>query len=115
MFSEVKVPDLPPKLALTARFATRLTHIGFSKPCARTWFYNVKNTRRACLGTCLLALNVPYLKQDGSLNDCIQCYEDSSGPVFKAVSGRTRRNSGIPSALCRPCETVAPLVHEYWR
>ena len=36
-----------------------------------------------------------------------------SGPVFKAVSGRTRRNSGLPNALCRPCSEVRPLVHAY--
>jgi len=36
-----------------------------------------------------------------------------SGPVFKAVAGRTRRNSGLASALCRPCESVYPLEHVY--
>jgi hypothetical protein len=36
-----------------------------------------------------------------------------SGPVFKAVAGRTRRNTGIASALCRPCSEVRPLLHDY--
>ena len=43
-------------------------------------------------------------KPDGSLNDCLQCDEDVSGPNFKFFSGRTRRNSGIPSAIMRPPE-----------
>jgi hypothetical protein len=40
-------------------------------------------------------------------------YEVQSGPVFKAVAGRTRRNSGLPNALCRPCSEVTPLEHSY--
>jgi hypothetical protein len=43
----------------------------------------------------------------------LQCDEDRSGAVFKAIAGRTRRNSGLPSAICRPCSTVTPLVHVY--
>ncbi len=55
----------------------------------------------------------PYQLPDGALNPCLQCDEDRSGPVFKAVAGRTRRNTGIASALCRPCDEVSPLVHRY--
>ena len=40
-------------------------------------------------------------------------YEDRSGPVFKAVAGRTRRNSGIQSSIPRPSEQVAHVVHDY--
>lgn len=90
-----------------------LKKIGFDEPCAQIWYYNTKHTRESCLSLCLAALNRPYHKKDGSLNDCIQCDEDKSGQVFKAVSGRTRRNSGLPTALCRPCDSVAPIVHRY--
>ena len=38
-----------------------------------------------------------------ALNDCLQCDEDEAGPVFKAVAGRTRRRSGLESAIARPC------------
>jgi hypothetical protein len=44
---------------------------------------------------------------------CLLCGETQSGPVFKAVAGRTRRNSGLPKALCRPCSEVRPLVRAY--
>lgn len=53
-------------------------------------------------------------KPDGSLNDCLQCDEDKSGPNFKFFSGRTRRNSGIPSAIERPPEQVYNMEHCYW-
>jgi hypothetical protein len=88
-----------------------LMEIGFDRPCAQIWYFNTQNTRTLCLDVCLEALDSPHHREDGSLNDCIQCDEDNSGPVFKAVSGRTRRNSGLPSALCRPCETVFSVDH----
>ncbi len=52
-------------------------------------------------------------RQDGALNDCLQCDEDHSGPVFKATAGRTRRNSGIRSSIPRPDDEIAPVVHDY--
>jgi len=50
---------------------------------------------------------------DGKLNECLQCDEDRSGPVFKAVAGRTRRNSGIQSSIRRPADEVSPVAHDY--
>jgi len=91
-----------------------LEEIGFDSACAQIWFFNTKHTRELCLDVCLANLDAPHHNPDGSLNDCIQCDEDESGPVFKAVSGRTRRNSGLPSGLCRPCDSVTPLEHRYF-
>ena len=62
---------------------------------------------------CVAALTKPYNEPDGALNACLQCDEDKSGPVFKAVAGRTRRNTGLANALCRPCSEVRPLLHRY--
>jgi len=90
-----------------------LRALGFDEPCAQVWYYNTLHTRQACLRVCLAALNEPYHLPDGRLNPCIQCDEDESGAVFKAVAGRTRRNSGLPNALCRPCAEVRPLEHRY--
>ncbi|HEY2511851.1 MAG TPA: hypothetical protein VGI39_13375 [Polyangiaceae bacterium] len=90
-----------------------LEQLGFDLPCAQAWAYDTANTRRVCLGTCLSTLNDPYNEPDGALNPCIQCDEDQSGPIFKLVAGRTRRNSGLPNAICRPCSEVQPLVHDY--
>jgi len=91
-----------------------LRDLGFSEPCAMIWYYNTRNTRDACLGPCVSLLNAPFHEPDGSLNACIQCDEDISGPTFKGVAGRTRRNSGIPTALCRPCDEVTHLTHDYF-
>jgi hypothetical protein len=90
-----------------------LQQLGFDLPCAQAWAYDTDHTRSVCLTTCVPLLYATYNTPDGSLNACIQCDEDESGPVFKAVAGRTRRNSGIPNAICRPCSEVQPLVHAY--
>ena len=87
--------------------------LGFTEPCAQIWYFNTLHTRERCLAPCVAALDEPYHLPDGSLNECILCDEVQSGPVFKAVAGRTRRNSGVASALCRPCREVRPIVHRY--
>ncbi len=89
--------------------------VGFSPPCARAWAYNTLNDAEHCREICLISMLdlEPYNQQDGSLNSCLQCDEDVSGSVFKATAGRTRRNSGLPSAICRPCETVWRIDHNY--
>lgn len=90
-----------------------LQALGFTLPCAQIWYWNTLHTQQACLVECLADLEAPYNNPDGSLNSCLQCDEDASGPVFKVVAGRTRRNTGIPNAICRPCEEVFPLTHFY--
>lgn len=93
-----------------------LRDLGFSDECAQTWLYNMQNTRRECFWVCVSSWlnNEPFNKEDGSLNDCLACDEEKSGPVFKAASGRTRRNSGIRSAIERDDEEIYPIVHDYY-
>lgn len=90
-----------------------LRELGFSDACAEIWAYNTLHTRQQCASICVPLLSAPYHDADGSLNACLQCDEDQSGAVFKAVAGRTRRNTGIASALCRPCSEVVRLEHRY--
>jgi hypothetical protein len=90
-----------------------LQKLGFTMPCAQVWYFNTKNTQRHCADLCLGALDAPYHLEDGSLHPCLQCDEDKSGPVFKSVAGRTRRNSGLANALCRPCSEVSRVEHVY--
>jgi hypothetical protein len=91
-----------------------LAALGFTEPCAEIWYYNTINTRDNCFSECIKALDDPWNLPDGRLNPCLQCDEDKSGPVFKAVAGRTRRNTGVPSAICRPCGETLPLDHDYY-
>ncbi|MBI5610347.1 MAG: hypothetical protein HY902_15830 [Deltaproteobacteria bacterium] len=90
-----------------------LQKLGFDLPCAQIWYFNSQHTRKKCLATCLALLKAPYHNPDGTLNDCLLCDEKESGDVFKAVAGRTRRNTGLPSSMCRPCGEVVPVVHQY--
>lgn len=92
---------------------TCLEALGFTHACAQIWAYNTAHTRDVCGGVCLRLLSAPYHRPDGTLNDCLACDEEQSGPVFKAVAGRTRRNSGVASALCRPCSEVPRIEHAY--
>jgi len=91
-----------------------LQELGFTLPCAQIWYYNTQNTQKECFSVCMAALDKPYHNPDGSLNDCLLCDEEKSGAVFKAVAGRTRRNTGLPSSMCRPCDEVQPVFHYYW-
>lgn len=90
-----------------------LMAMGFDYPCAQIWSFNTNHTRKVCLKPCLESFGDDYNLPDGGLNACLQCDEDMSGPWFKAFAGRTRRNSGLPNAICRPCSEVQPLVHSY--
>ena len=47
----------------------------------------------------------------GQLRPCLQCDEDNSGPGFKYSAGRTRRNSGIESAIPRADSELYPVDH----
>lgn len=85
--------------------------IGFTKPCAQIWAYNAKNTQVECFAVCIS--DTLYNKPDGTLSDCLQCDETISGPIFKAIAGRTRRNTGIASSICRFCEEVEIVAHDY--
>lgn len=87
--------------------------VGFTRACARIWAYQAVNDARECLSVCVAELDSPYNELNGTLNPCLQCDEDKSGPVFKAVAGRTRRSSGVPAAICRGCETVWRVDHVY--
>lgn len=94
-----------------------LLKIGFSEQCAEVWTWNTLNTYHECFWTCIYSWikNEPLNKPDGSLNDCIQCDEDISGPIFKYESGRTRRNSGIRSEIDRPGDQVYNITHCYYK
>ena len=93
-----------------------LEEIGFSEECASVWAWNILNTKKRCFWICLWhwMKGSPNNNPDGSLNSCIQCDEDKSGPNFKFFSGRTRRNSGLVSEIDRETEEIYEMSHCYF-
>jgi hypothetical protein len=72
------------------------------------------------MGICAATIPTKHELPDGSLNACLACDEAKSGPTFKAVAGRTRRRSGLSSAIARPCldeqgePAIYPVEHYYF-
>jgi hypothetical protein len=104
-------PDLTTPARQCARKAGR----------AESWAYNARNTRQQCLGACIADygfLNLVFgrypganVDESGQLRPCLQCDEDHSGDGFKFSAGRTRRNSGIKSAIKRQGSEIYPVDH----
>ena len=88
--------------------------LGMTAPCARIWADNAQYDSKNCVVLCLAqyfsAYNGAYPKCE--LNACLACDEKFAGPIFQKVAGRTRRNTGLESAITRPCEFVQQLDHE---
>ena len=74
---------------------------GFSTPCSQIWFYNSQNALKKCWKPCLRHYFSKNNALKSKLNPCLQCDENINGPTFKRLAGRTRRNSGIKSAIQR--------------
>lgn len=91
--------------------------IGFDDDCTWAWFWNSKYTRKICQNTCVALLEAPHHiaggELTGALNNCMNCDEENSGRVFKAVAGRIRRNTGLPTSMCRPHDHESWLCHNY--
>ena len=95
--------------------------IGFTPYCAESWAYNALHTRQECLGTCIADYGLFNLifgrypganvDETGQLRPCLQCDESMSGAGFKYSAGRTRRNSGIESAIERGESERFPVDH----
>ncbi|MFK7827368.1 MAG: hypothetical protein AB8G05_24705 [Oligoflexales bacterium] len=92
-----------------------LLRLGFTRPCAETWYYNIAQTRRKCSTICIKSWwkDENFNGQDGSLNSCLACDEKEAGPAFKVTAGRTRRRSGIVSAIKRKDQEFYRLKHDY--
>ena len=59
--------------------------LGFTRPCAAIWAYNAKYDSKHCFGTCIKNYFAPYngAAPQCKLNDCLDCDEVKSGPLFK--------------------------------
>uniref|UniRef100_A0A0G4I1W9 Uncharacterized protein n=1 Tax=Chromera velia CCMP2878 TaxID=1169474 RepID=A0A0G4I1W9_9ALVE len=87
--------------------------LGFSSPCAAIWNLDGTHTGRSCFWTCIRSVakgepnNGP--PPECQLNACLQCDEEAAGPIFQSFAGRTRRRSGLMSAIARGCADFARL------
>lgn len=90
------------------------TDHGFTKDCAKMWIYDGIMTRKKCIIPCLEA-RIRRLPNNGpsplcNLNECLECDEEISGPLFKQFAARTRRRSGLLSTIARPCRDIVTNV-----
>ena len=102
--------------------ACLMEEVGLGEHCAETWTYNVLHTRRHCTAICVgyygpwnvLTNNMgkPPTDEHGNLNPCLACDENTSGPGFQYAAGRTRRSSGLVSAIPRPEAEIYQIDHQ---
>ena len=124
-------PDLTSPARTCARRLTAggvkacfMEEVGFDERCAEIWAENALHTRRRCAATCIghyglwnvLTDNIsaPNTDEYGNLNPCLVCDERTSGPGFQYAAGRTRRNSGLVSAIARPADEIYPVDHRLY-
>jgi len=89
-------------------------NLGFTNACAKTWYYNGSNTNQYCRDACI-EYAIKGLPNNGPppscpMQECLQCDEDHSGPMFALFAGRTRRNSGLLSSIARPCSSIVNIT-----
>jgi hypothetical protein len=98
--------------------------LGMTEACAAIWLYNSLYTGDVCRGVCV-GFTAIGAENNGpppecELARCLQCDEDEAGPNFKKFAGRTRRGSGMLSAIARRCDEVSFTVTqqdpcEFWK
>jgi hypothetical protein len=107
------------KLTFIGSKKCHIKRIGLSEYCSEAWAYNAIATRNRCFGTCVKEYGLwnlirgkfpdTYINPDGTLKPCILCDELKSGGGYAYAAGRTRRSSGIVSAIDRGDEEVYPI------
>ena len=81
-------------------------------------------TRRQCAGVCIRHYGIWEVLTDnmgdahnderGNLNPCLACDESASGPAFQYAAGRTRRTSGLVSAIERSTMEIFDVDHHLY-
>lgn len=121
---QMEFPDLrSPGEACAMRALTKFNDgvqcfedVGFSPPCADLWAKTAVATATGCFGICFNS-DATDSPSNGpppqcELDDCLQCDEDYTGPVFTRVAGLNRRSAGLLSDIARPCDTIADIEHQ---
>jgi len=110
------------KLTLKGSRKCHLERIELSRYCSEAWAYNATATRNRCMKNCIKEYGLVnilrgkypdvFVNDDGSLKPCILCDELKSGGGYAYSVGRTRRSSGIKSAIDRGAEELYPIDYE---
>ncbi len=104
-----------------------IASLGFDLPCAQAWEINTLNTQELCGAICgrprnrTAPSNKPFQCSPEKfappdiklVNNCLACDELFSLELFRGKAGRSRRGSGLPSPICRRCDTVFRVEHRY--
>mmetsp|Transcript_25864 Transcript_25864/g.22789 ORF Transcript_25864/g.22789 Transcript_25864/m.22789 type:complete len:204 (-) Transcript_25864:135-746(-) len=93
-----------------------MRRLGFTDSCAKLWKDNARWTAKHCGAVCMKSwiFGEQYTSGNRTLNECLECDERNSGPILKAFSGRTRRNSGIITAINRTDNEMYYPKHKYF-
>lgn len=127
----VAKPDLTTAARTCARRLTAgavkaclMEEVGLGEHCAETWTYNVLHTRRQCAAVCIKHYGLwsvltndmgdAHADERGVLNPCLACDEYTSGPGFQYAAGRTRRASGLLSAINRAAAEIHSVDHRLY-
>eukprot|EP01105_Mastigella_eilhardi_P015437 TRINITY_DN352_c0_g1_i1.p1 TRINITY_DN352_c0_g1~~TRINITY_DN352_c0_g1_i1.p1 ORF type:complete len:204 (-),score=57.08 TRINITY_DN352_c0_g1_i1:66-677(-) len=78
--------------------------VGLTSACMQCWIENIQCTYQHCLYLCAKQrlLGQPYVNEDGTLSECLQCDEDYCGGAFLRCGGANRRHACIQSNIARP-------------
>lgn len=89
--------------------------VPFTDDCMDCWIENIKCTTANCALTCLWSwiIDEPYVDEDGNLNKCLQCDEDTCGPNFKKCAGANRRRACIKSDIMRDDKLICKVCDPF--
>ncbi|MDR0966141.1 MAG: hypothetical protein LBM75_06525 [Myxococcales bacterium] len=85
--------------------------LGLSETCSQVLYFNTLYTLRECTMRCLAYFDANYYNPDGTLNDCMTCYEENADELYEVLAGR--HADGQPTSLCRALPEEEWICHNY--
>ena len=101
------------KPTLNGKITCYQEDVGFTYACAQIWARDSQHDSQYCVCLGCNPDAPPYGPPPTcALGSCVECDDERSGPTFNAYSGRTRRRSGIWSALARTCSSIERITQK---
>lgn len=81
--------------------------------CASLWVWSGLDLINNCLEDCIELFTAPQPSNnpDCTLNNCLQCDELHTLPIFEEFAGRRRGRTGLMSLTVRNCNEMANIEH----